>query len=147
LLYIHYCFPTSSCWRILILSCSPHTYFRSCIRRNTFTLLLTQWLLRQRSTSVSFLRLNITTLHTRCDTIKHLSLDDETRTTVNSRTPAIRAAINTIRGIQHNCTLGQTALTSDMSSQSETERRPSDGKWEKNPACAGSMPGRKVLCR
>ena len=104
------------CWRNLILSCSPHTYFRSCIRRNTFTLLLTQWLLRQRSTSVSFLRLNITTLHTRCDTIKHLSLDDETRTTVNSGTPAIPAAINTIRGIQHNCTLGQTALTSDMSS-------------------------------
>ena len=98
------------CWRILILGCSPQSYFRPCIRQNAFAILLTRWSLQQRSTTVSFLRSNTTTLHTWCDTIKHRSPDDETQTTVNSWTSTIPAAINSIRGIRHNCTFGQEAL-------------------------------------
>jgi len=63
--------------------------------------------------------------------------------TVNCRTSTVPSAMNSIRGIWHNCTLGQGALTSEVLWPSETEGQSRDGKWEKNPACAGSMPGKK----
>jgi len=59
---------------------TTYTHFRSCIRWNVSTILLTRWLLRQRSTAVSFLRSNATTLHTWWNTIKHRSTGNETRT-------------------------------------------------------------------